>query len=193
LTREEEKSLVERVLRHDSDATVLFYDQYKRLIYGTIRKWTFIQNHEVDDVFQEFFTRLMESNWRRLSAWQGNSALSTYLVSILVNYLRDQYRKSRPMEDEGAIDEISENPREDIENNLHHESLRGYLIKSLQNLPERDSEIINQTFFKDRSADEVAASLGITTEAYYVALHRAKERLTKDLKEQFPYLFEDVV
>jgi RNA polymerase sigma factor (sigma-70 family) len=190
LTREEEKSLVERVARSDKDAITIFYNQYKALIYSIIRRFSFVQSHEADDFFQDFFERLMEDNWRRLSAWEGNSALSTYLVGILKNYLIDQYRKFRPIDDEDAIDKLSENPIEKIENNLHHQSLRTYFIDSLQHLPDRDRAIINQTFIKDESAAEVAASLGITTNSYYVALLRARKRLTDDLRERFPHLFE---
>jgi RNA polymerase sigma factor (sigma-70 family) len=183
--------LVERVVRGEQAAIVMFYEQYKKVIKATIRKFSFIREYEVEDYIQEFMVRLMDDNWRRLTMWKGNCRLSTYLVSILKNFLMDQRRKHRPMEDESALDAVGEDPTDDIEDTIFTKQVLPRSRKCLNSLSERDREIINRVLVKDDSADEVAEALGLAKATYYKALHDAKKRLAKCMKVEFPFLFED--
>ena len=183
--------LVERLVRGEKAAKVMFYEQYKNLIYATIRKFSFAQEHEIEDYFNDFWVRLSDNNWRRLTLWKGNCRLSTYLVSMLRNFLKDEYRKYRPMEDESAMDDVGEDPSDDIVRSIFTKEVRPYFRNCLKSLSERDREIINREFFKDESVIEIAEALGVTKETYYKALHDAKKRLKKCVKVEFPFLLED--
>ena len=191
MTREEEKSLVERVINGEEDAIRLFYEINKNVLYSTIHKFYFAREYGVDDYYQEFMLRLIEDDWRRLRMWRGDSKLSSYLVTMLRNFLMDEYRKSRPMEDENGLETIGEDPSDDIEDTIYIDTLRPYFQECLKSLSERDHEIINRAFIKDESVDEIADALGITEATYYTALHRAKKRLVERIKEEYPFLFED--
>jgi RNA polymerase sigma factor (sigma-70 family) len=183
--------LVKRLVRREQAAIVMFYEQYKNLIYGTIRKDSFAQEHEIEDYFNNFWVRLMENDCRRLTLWKGNCRLSTYLVSMLKNFFKDEGRKYRPMEVLSAKDDVGEDPRDDIVHSIFTKEVRPYFRNCLKSLSERDREIINRAFIKDESVDEIAEALGMTNATYYKALHDAKKRLKKCVKVEFPFLLED--
>jgi RNA polymerase sigma factor (sigma-70 family) len=191
LTIDEERQLVEGIGRGDRDAISLFYEQYKSLFYGTIRKFTFIPYDEADDYFQEFFSRLMENDWRRLMAWRGDSRLSTYLVSSLRNYILDQKRKAVPVESFDANeDELgSENPTGDMEDEMDKKTLLNHLKDCARQLSDRDQEIFNRHFVRDEDAAVIAEALGVSMNAYYQAIHNTKSRLSRCLETEFPFLF----
>ena len=197
MTLEEEKLLVEGVINNEENSIRLFLETYKNIVYSTIHGFSFAQDYGVDDYYQEFMVRLMDKDWRRLSLWEGNCRLSTYLVSILINFLKDETRKKRdayqinsPMEDESALDNMGEDPSDDIEANIYIEMLRACCQEYLKSFSDQDREIFNMVFIKDEDADEASDALGMTKGAYYTAFHRLKKRLKEGLEEEYHFLFE---
>jgi RNA polymerase sigma factor (sigma-70 family) len=194
LPLDEEQQLVERILRGDQDALSEFYEQYERLIYGTIRKFDFYAFDEGDDYFNGFYVKLIEDDWRRLRAWRGDSRLSTYLCTILKNYLKDERRKKAPdPASPDTIDEISEDPFEEIEAEMDLITLRAHMKDCAEKLSDRDQEIFNRHFIKDEKTDDIADALGVNTNTYYRAVHNTKNRLINCLKKDYPFLFSEAV
>jgi RNA polymerase sigma factor (sigma-70 family) len=194
LSRGNKETLAELIKRicnhHDDDAAVPFYEHCRPLVYGYIfKKFSSMQQSDVDDAFQGFFEKLMGNGWRRLCAWRQDSAASTYLLQILKNYLSDQYRKNRPMDDESAIEDLGEDPRDDLENSLHMDQLRPAIRGAMETLSDRDREII-QRMFSDESANQIADAFGMSKATYYKACYDAKKRLKAQMMEEFPEFFE---
>jgi RNA polymerase sigma factor (sigma-70 family) len=190
-TEETLAELIERICSHrDEAAAVPFYERCKPLVYGYIyRSFSSMQASNADDAFQGFFERLMVDGWRRLCAWRRESAASTYLIQILKNYLRDLNRRERPMEDESAIEDIGENPWDDFDNALHLDQLRHAIRETMGSLSDRDREIISRTL-DDEPADQIAEAFEISTNTYYQAFHRARQRLVQQMIVEFPEFFE---
>jgi RNA polymerase sigma factor (sigma-70 family) len=184
--------LIKKICSHrDDTAAEPFYEHCKPLVYGYIfKKFSSMQVSDVDDAFHGFFEKLMGDGWRRLCAWRRDSAASTYLLQILKNYLSDQYRKNRPMDDESAIEDIGEDPRMDIENAQHLDQLRPAISEAMQSLSDRDREII-QRMYSDESADQIADAFGMSKATYYKASFDAKKRLKAQMMEEFPEFFEN--
>ena len=192
LVREEEQNLINQVILGDSDAIRAFFEDYKKLIYHTIHGFSFISKSEVDDYFNNFFVKLMEDDWRRLTLWRRDCSLSTYLVTILKNYLKDESRKSRPETqdiDDTKITDVS--IIEDMEHKFYIKDLMSYIDDARESLSDRDRDLINRTFFKEEEPDEISEALNINVNSYYVALHRAQKRLIELTKKEFPFLFGD--
>lgn len=187
--REKDKILVNRILVGDEGAAELFYERYKNLIYGSIHKHAFIAKDEVDDRFQEFFGRLIEDDWRRLRAWRGDSKLSSYLVSILRNFLLDAHRKSRLTVSLDEIAEPATEPFEEIEADLDLSTGRTGLAECVQALSDRDRNLYAKHFVEEMSASDMAAALGMQRNAVYKAIHDAKTRLVRCLQAKFPSYF----
>ncbi len=185
-------SLIGRICANRDDAAAeRFYNRSKNLVYGFIRnKYTSMQTSDVDDAFHGFFEKLVKENWRRLCAWQGPAAASTYLISILKNFLIDEYRKTRPTEDETAFQNIGYDPTNSIDEAQYQSEIQPALIEAIGKLPGRDGEIINRTLVAEESAEQIASDLGLTTNAYYAAYHRAKQRLCTIMKNEYSEYFE---
>lgn len=185
LTRDEEKDLADRFVLGDSKAQRMFFDQFKNLIYSTINKFSFVEKNEIDDYFNEFFIRLVVDDYKRIRQWDQRSRLSTYLVTLLRNYLIDEYRKKK--KNQAVTDDDEQLPSS--EDNIYIQELLEYVRKAMDSLSERDREIINRKLLEDETPKEIADALGITKDAYYVALNRANKRLIKLLKKDYPQLF----
>jgi DNA-directed RNA polymerase specialized sigma24 family protein len=83
--------IVDRLLRGVPGAFDLFYQRYERLIYHCIR--TRADAADVADIFQSFFERLVERDYRVLRLWQRGSSLAIYLSKVIRNFVVDFHRK----------------------------------------------------------------------------------------------------
>jgi RNA polymerase sigma factor (sigma-70 family) len=192
LDREEEQNHINQVILRDPDAVRTFVAQYKNLFYSTINGFSFVARSEVDDYFSAFFVRLFEDDCRRLTLWNRDCKLSTYLVTILKNYLKDENRKTRPIMENIEDDEAkTESSDENIEHNLYIRDLLKNVGDSIASLTERDQDLINRTFLKEEDAADIADALGINVNAYYQAISRAQKRLLDHIREEFPFLIEE--
>lgn len=187
------ETLIRRICAdRDNAAAERFYARSKNLIYGFIRnKYSSMQTSDIDDAFHGFFEKLVKDNWKRLCAWQGPAAASTYLITILKNFLIDEYRKMKPTERDDAFHNIGEDPTKSMEEARYQKEIQPALFEAIGNLSERDGDIINRTLITEESPEQIASYYGITTNAYYAAYHRAKQRLSTIMKSDFPEYFED--
>jgi RNA polymerase sigma factor (sigma-70 family) len=185
-----EQELVDKVLEGDRNAITTFFETYRRLVYGVILKSQFDQSN-ADDLFQEFFKRLMENDWRKLRGWNAQSRLSTYLVSILRNFLIDEARKKKDtvaLDDERAL---STDPMKEAEKKMDLRTLKQKLAECCRKLPERDQKIYARRFVDEASTTQIAEEMGLTPNATYQAIHSTKARLTRCMKEEYPFLFSE--
>lgn len=185
--------LIQRICAdRDNSAAESFYNRSKGIVYGFIRnKYSSMQASDIDDSFHGFFEKLVRENWKRLCAWQGSAAASTYLITILKNYLIDEHNKKKPTEDEAAYQNMGEDPTQSIVEARYQEEIQPALFKAIDKLSVRDGEIIKRTLVAEEPAEKIASYLGLTKNAYYAAYHRAKERLSTIMKSEFSEYFED--
>ena len=185
-----DQELLDKVFEGDRNAITTFYETYKRLIYGVILKSQFDSSNS-DDLFQEFFKRLMENDWRRLRRWNAESRLSTYLVSILRNHLIDEGRRKK---DTVILDEKnapSTHPMDEIEKKMDLRTLKQKLAECCQKLSERDQRIYTRRFVDEASTAEISEEMSLTPNATYQAIHSTKDRLTRCMKDEYPFLFSE--
>jgi DNA-directed RNA polymerase specialized sigma24 family protein len=98
--------LVDRLLRGAPGAFDLFYRRHERLIYHCIRKRADLA--DVTDLFQSFFERLVERDYRVLKLWQRGTSLPIYLSTVVRNFVIDFHRKKRWRENPvGGLSELA--------------------------------------------------------------------------------------
>lgn len=94
----EEQSLVNACVAGQADAWDSFMQRYDRLIRATIvnsgARWGAGRN-EKDDIVGHVYEKLLENDYRRLSAWRQRSSFSTYLVQVSKNLCFDYLRAHR--------------------------------------------------------------------------------------------------
>jgi RNA polymerase sigma-70 factor (ECF subfamily) len=148
----------------------LYRDRVLRLAAGMLRDRTL-----AEDVAQDVFVRV----WRALPAFEGRSALSTWIYAIARNACLAELRKRRP-EVSLDSDERGQDPgwRERVAPEPDDRATRS-VLEVLDRLPQRQREVVILYYVEDRSVEETAAVLGAPTGTVKALLHRARKRLVE--------------
>jgi RNA polymerase sigma factor (sigma-70 family) len=189
--------LIKLVLAGDAAAGNEFVDRFKKLFYSTLRRFCGIPEDYLEDAFNHVIVKLFEDDCRRLRAWRGESALSTYLFAVTRNLGRDyrekEFRREKymlePGEDGGV--EAHEDDAPTPEDELLVSRMEQVIAGLVGSLEEICNKIVDLRFMKDMSYNEIALAAGITVSNVGVRLHRCLESLTQLMKREFPDLFED--
>ena len=189
--------LVKLVLAGDAAAGNEFVDRHSKLIYSVLIRLCGIPEGYLEDAFNHVIEKLFEDDCRRLRAWRGESALSTYLFAVTRNLGRDyrekEFRRDKWMieagEDGGEEfhDDSAPTPEDEVLVS-RMEQIIGGLVDSLEEIC---SKIIDMKFMQDLSYKEIALAAGITVSNVGVRLHRCLDSLAQLMKREFPNLFED--
>ena len=67
------------------------------------------------------------------------------------------------------------------------------LNEAIDQLTDRDRDLITRRYLLEQSRSEIASSLGISMNTYYQAQFRAERRLAAVIKEAYPELIEALV
>jgi RNA polymerase sigma-70 factor (ECF subfamily) len=143
---------------------------------------------DAEDVTQEIFIKVS----RALADFRGESKLSTWLYRIATNVAIDRMRspvyqnKTSTIAEEGVDDLDDRNiwTGEKIpilEWQVVRRELADCLQEYIRKLPENYRIILTLSDFEGLSNQEVADILGVTIGTVKIRLHRARERLKKDL------------
>ncbi|MFV2052087.1 RNA polymerase sigma factor [Aliiroseovarius sp. YM-037] len=142
---------------------------------------------EAEDVAQEAMLRL----WRIAEDWRaGEAQVTTWLYRVVANLCTDRLRKRRPV----ALDEIAEpiDGSASAAQQLQHGARLKALDAALSELPERQRQAVVLRHIEGLSNPEIAAVLGVSSEAVESLTARGKRALTAHLAGRKAELgFED--
>jgi RNA polymerase sigma factor (sigma-70 family) len=186
--------LVDRLQRGVPGAFDLFYRRYERVIYQCIRTRAYAA--DVDDIFQSFFERLMESDYRALQLWQRGSSLTIYLSRVIRNFVvdfdRKKHRRRRRETLVGGLPDLEPHEPEGEETlvtALVLKQLRRRGLEAWAKLDGRDRLLVCNKFHRDLTNEAMAERLNLTSGALRTALSRAQGRLLASLKTLAPEYF----
>jgi RNA polymerase sigma-70 factor (ECF subfamily) len=135
--------------------------------------------------------------FRSLPSFEGQCRLSTWLHRIVVNaaLMKLRSRRRRPEE---ALDSLLPTFLEDghhaqqysrtdlpADHLLEREETRAVVRECIARLPEHHRSILVLRDIQDVSTSEVAAMLGVTSNAVKIRLHRARQALGTLLRREF--------
>lgn len=181
--RNEERELIRRVVRGDSEAFNRIVTDYQKPIYRTAL--AIMRNEtDADMITQETFVQA----WRKISRFEGRSSLETWLTRIAVNKARDELRRQRrfaskssdPDGDTSRLDALRDE-RPDAERLLLSFELSRVIEEALVSLPPKQRTIFALRHFEQRGLDEIATILGIEPSTTRVHLHRATRKIREIL------------
>lgn len=127
-----------------------------------------------EDIFQDVFIKVNQ----KLSSFEGNSSIKTWIIRITINTCKD-YIKSAwnkrvvPMMDYQEDMIISETDYDDVEKKDTRELIR----KTVLSLPAKYKDIVLCVYFQDMSVTEAAHVLNIAEGTAKSRLSRARQRL----------------
>jgi RNA polymerase sigma-70 factor, ECF subfamily len=162
-----------------------FVDLYTPLLLLWARRLG-LQQHDSADLVQEVFAILVVKlpTYRR---YPGHSFRS-WLRTILLNRWRNKVRAAHPVptvSDQNALDNLADpRPADDLEEREYRSQLTHRALHLIQtDFHESTWKAFWQFVVCDRPADEVAAELGITVNAVYLARSRVLRRLRQEFSE----------
>lgn len=129
---------------------------------------------QIEDVKQETFSRALLLI-RSEGGLRHAARLGPLVNSICNNVLMEQYRTSGRVE--ALEDEIAEQLTETRPNALSmviSSDTRDQVKRVLNNLNEKDRNLLRAVFLEERDKDEVCTELGVDRDYLRVLLHRAK-------------------
>jgi len=139
---------------------------------------------DAQDVAQETFMKAYE----RLNTLRDVACLGAWLATMARNeasrltrqasHRNDLFRRNVAASQEAVIPEVE------------RRELRDLLHSQIQSLPEDHREVLLLHYFAGKRAREIAAVLGISTDAVKKRLQRAREALSKSMTAQLPDLLE---
>jgi RNA polymerase sigma-70 factor (ECF subfamily) len=174
----EEEALVHRCQMGDKEAFRTLVNEHKRALFGTALLMT--QDYgTAEDAVQETLIK----SWQKIAQLRLKGRLKAWLLRILVNEVKQQYRKKRvptiPLESTDVAEGISIEAESPLIRHEDHQSLR----IALDSLPPEQREAIVLHYFTDLKVPEIARITGQRQGTIKSRLSRALDRLEALLKE----------
>ena len=149
---------------------------------------------EAEDLAQETFVKVYQA----LGSFRGESKLSTWLYRIATNTALDRLRSpsyqrtdnlvfpDESIEDGGAelvdMDVWTGEEKPLVETQIFRQEMNDCIRSYIQKLPGDYRTVLVLSEFEGLKNKEIADVLGITLDAVKIRLHRAKEKLIKELE-----------
>jgi RNA polymerase sigma-70 factor (ECF subfamily) len=184
-----DRNLIDRCLRKEPGAWNDFVDRYIGLLYHVIQHAAYarsrvLSSEDIEDIAAEILLKFVDDNYSILRKFKGMSSLPTYLTviarRIAVKELIQRHREEelghtsahRAFVDDGASDEAEAiASAEEVQ-------------RMLEDLPEREAEVIRLYHLKYQNYRQIGKKLGIPENSVGPILAKARKRLREAAEGQ---------
>jgi RNA polymerase sigma factor (sigma-70 family) len=165
-----DERLVEQAQAGDRDAFFTLYNRYLKRVFNRVRSR--VPPDHAEDVTQEVFIAVLRS----LNRFEGNSAFSTWLYTIVNRKIADFYRQFYRSSERHSI---SLDDQEDLMLAAEDKDLDEMVViqQALHGLPENYQEVILLRFADGLGFAEIATQTGKSLEATKSLYRRAIQSL----------------
>lgn len=179
--KETEAQLVARAKDGDEKALSSLVTKYKDRLFGIASGLCVRMPSETEDVAQE----ALLSALKNIKTFKANAAFSTWLYRIAANNCWQRMRSAKRHPSEELPDENSKNHPSTscVNENAIKNELSQAVSKALNTLPPQQRMAIMLCDIEDLQLAQAAKQMGITLPALKSRLHRARQALTKQLKD----------
>jgi RNA polymerase sigma-70 factor (ECF subfamily) len=168
---------VRRLTDGDAETEQHFHAYFGRLLLIKLRS-RLRAPHEILDAKQETLLRVLVS-LRQKRALEHPERLGAFVNAVCNNVLLEMGRTARrtvPLGDDDHDTRWTLVADDDPEVSFVNAEQRVRVREVLQQLPERDRQILQQLFLEDEDKDTVCQRFGVDRQHLRVLLHRAKAR-----------------
>jgi RNA polymerase sigma-70 factor (ECF subfamily) len=185
-----EEIVIDKIRRGDVNAFRYIVDKYKSFVFNISIK--ILRNREdAEESAQDTFIKAFKS----IGEFRHESKFSTWLYRITFNNAIARTRKkvitTESIEMEGELKNVSE-VTESMESLSQNERTE-FVKKAMELLNEEDAILINLYYWQDNSMAEVAAVTGLEENLVKVKIHRARQKLNKNLSDCLGIKIEDLL
>ena len=151
--------------------------QYSEPLYWKIRHIVFT-HEDADDVLQNTFLKI----WKNLDAFQGKSALSTWLYRIAINEALDFLRHQRHSTMASVDESMKVANQLMADEYFDGDRMQALLQEAVGQLPEVQRTVFIMKYYDEMKYSEISAILGTTEGALKASYHLAVRKITEYLK-----------
>jgi RNA polymerase sigma-70 factor (ECF subfamily) len=172
--------MIETAADRGSDSFREFVETHKRRLYWLALDLTG-NHHDAEDLSQEVFIKA----YRHLDGFRGEAKVSTWLRRIAVNtYLNTTRKKAVALmsllgDREDHRESVSSTRSPDGE--AGDRQIRDFVVKAMDTLSPRERSAFVLRHMNDLPVKEVAASMDIAPGTVKSLLHRATQKMQKEL------------
>jgi RNA polymerase sigma-70 factor (ECF subfamily) len=179
--------LVERCIAGEPGAWRQFVDRFVPTVRALARRYLRLHGQipdssELDDVTQDVFLAVTRREFRLLKNYDPTYTFKTYLGVITRTEVHRILRKKRPLLGGPAELERAAPAEADVSVEVERSEEREVLSAAMDELPDRDSEILKLRFLREMDYKTIAATLRIPEASVGQTLFRAKQRLLDKLR-----------
>jgi RNA polymerase sigma-70 factor (ECF subfamily) len=179
-----DSEIISRVLHGEQQAYAELVNRYQNYVFTLALRFT--RNREdAEEVSQDIFVKA----YRALADFKGNSKFSTWLYTIVNNtcitFLRKKKLDTYSLDKEGVFEAADSMDSGMRANQVEQKSKVAMVNQAISLLSPDDAEIITLFYKSEQSLEEIAAILGVETNAAKVRLHRARTRLKEKMEKHF--------
>lgn len=174
--RMDDRELVDSIL-NDGDVNLykIVVEKYSSRIFSKVLSLV-----KRNDLAAELTHQSFVKAYLRLDTFRGEN-LAAWITSIAMHLaLNALYKEGRRKK--VSIDNVQLPEREDYSE--ENEKLLTLMEGAIEKLPNEDKIIIKEHYYKGRKTADIAKSLGLTGSNVLVRLHRIRERLKIELKNE---------
>ncbi|MFN0201972.1 MAG: RNA polymerase sigma factor [Bacteroidia bacterium] len=143
---------------------------------GIIHKVCNMYCNDVDDrkdLFQEIVIQL----WKSYNTFRGDAKFTTWIYRVALNIAISAYRKESRRPEKTDLEDISFKIAEEVQDPEKEAKFR-LLEDSIKQLSEIERAIV-MMYLDEYSSEEIAETVGITSNNVRVRMNRIKEKLRK--------------
>lgn len=164
--------LIENCKLNDTKAQGKLYKLFSSKLFSICLKYS--RNYaEAEDNLQDAFMTIFE----KIGQFKYKGSFEGWLKRITVNTVLQRYRSEK------VFDIVSENEVQEVEIEVHEDEINlDYLLKIIQNLPDRYRLVFSLYVLDGNSHKEIANMLDITIGTSKSNLARARQILIKNIE-----------
>ena len=187
--RDIDRNLIERCLRKEPGAWNDFVDRYMGLIYHVIQHAAYarsrvVSSEDVEDIAAEILLRIVDDDYAVLKKFKGISSLPTYLTVIARRVCVKEMIKRRRELELGHTNAHRANVEDGSPDEAEAIVTAEEVQRMLEDLPEREAEVIRLYHLKYQNYRQIGKRLGIPENSVGPILAKARKRLREAAEEQ---------
>lgn len=187
--RDIDRKLIDRCLGKEPGAWNDFVDRYLGLIYHVIQHAAYarsrtLSSEDVEDIAGEILLKIVDDEYAILKKFKGMSSLPTYLTVIARRICVKQLIKRQREEELGHTNAhrafVDDGASGEVEAIVSAEEVE----RMLEDLPEREAEVVRLYHLKYMNYRQIAKRLGIPENSVGPILAKARKRLREAAEQQ---------
>nr|WP_298395704.1 sigma-70 family RNA polymerase sigma factor [Flavobacterium sp.] len=167
------EQLIHDCKKNDIKAQEQLYRQYAPKMFSVCLKYS--RNYaEAQDHLQDGFLLVFE----KITSFEFKGSFDGWIKRVMVNQVLQQYRNK------SFLSPIDEDIADEVEVEIEEDVSMEFLMKIIQELPDRYRLVFNLNVFENYSHQEIADALGITVGTSKSNLSRAKMILKEKIESR---------